>query len=80
LPDRGSTIADHRDTMNEPTDFTDLDDPAFLNERARLRGRLERTPENTRGRTELERLYEAMTEEFLRRARNAWTSSRAGPR
>jgi hypothetical protein len=66
--------------MSEPTDFTHLDEPAFLNERAHLRGRLEHTAENARGRTELERLYEAMTEEFLRRARIAWTSAPAGRR
>jgi hypothetical protein len=68
--------------MSEPTNFTHLDDPAFLSERARLRGRLEHpdTAENARVRTELERLYEAMTEEFLRRARSAWTSAPAGRR
>jgi hypothetical protein len=66
--------------MSEPTDFTHLDDPAFLSERARLRGRLEHTPENAGGRTELERLYRAMTDEFLHRARIAWTSAPAEPR
>jgi hypothetical protein len=55
-----------------PDDFTELDDPAFLDERARVRGLLEYEPENTLGRAELERLYEAMTAEFLRRARIAW--------
>jgi hypothetical protein len=63
--------------MSEPTDFTHLDEPAFLNERAHLRGRLEYTAENARGRTELERLYEAMTDEFLHRARIAWTRGTA---
>jgi hypothetical protein len=66
--------------MREPGDFVHLDGPAFLNERAYLRGRLEHTPENANGRTELEQLYEAMTEEFLRRARIAWTSAPAKPR
>ena len=66
--------------MSERTDFTHLDDPAFLNERARLRGRLEQTLENATGHTDLERLYEAVTEEFLRRARIAWTSAPTGPR
>jgi hypothetical protein len=66
--------------MTEPTDFRHLDDPAFLYERARLRERLERTAENASGRAELERLYEAMTEEFVRRARIAWTLTPAGPR
>jgi hypothetical protein len=64
-------------TDEEPVDFFyQLDDPAFLAERARLRGRLEHVPENAIGRPGLERLYEAMTEEFCRRARIAWARSR----
>ena len=64
-------------TDGEPADFFyQLDDPAFLTERARLRSRLEHVPENAVGRPRLERLYEAMTEEFCRRARLAWTRSR----
>jgi hypothetical protein len=64
-------------TDGEPADFFyQLDDPAFLAERARLRSRLEHVPENAIGRPGLERLYEAMTEEFCRRARLAWTRSR----
>ena len=59
-------------TMSEPADFRRLDDPAFLAERARLRGQMEHVPENSAGRAGLERLYQAMTEEFLRRARVAW--------
>jgi hypothetical protein len=61
--------------MSEPADFSQLDDPAFLDERARLRDRLEHVPKNAIGRAGLERLYEAMTEEFLRRARVAWTTA-----
>jgi hypothetical protein len=60
-------------TPDEPSDFTHLDDPAFLHERARVRGLLEYEPPNAIGRAQLERLYAAMTEEFLRRARIAWT-------
>ena len=60
-------------TDGEPADFFhQLDDPAFLAERARLRSRLEHVPENSVGRPRLERLYEAMTDEFCRRARIAW--------
>jgi hypothetical protein len=55
-----------------PGNFTDLDDPAFLAERARVRGLLEYQPENSVGRAELERVYEAMTAEFCRRAGIAW--------
>jgi hypothetical protein len=65
--------------MSEPTGFTLLDDPLFLNERARLRARLEQLPEAGWSRTELEWLYNAMSEEFLRRARLTWSSTAAGP-
>jgi hypothetical protein len=60
-------------TTDEFPDFTDLDDPAFLRERARVRGLLECEPQNPIGRVQLERLYAAMTAEFLHRARIAWT-------
>jgi hypothetical protein len=61
-------------TDEEPAHFFyQLDDPAFLAERARLRSRLEHVPTNAVGRPVLERLYEAMTDEFCRRARIAWT-------
>jgi imidazolonepropionase-like amidohydrolase len=63
--------------MTKPTSFsfTHLDDAAFLDERARLRRRLERMPANASGRAELERLQEEMTEEFLRRARPPRTAN-----
>jgi hypothetical protein len=61
--------------LHEPSDYTHLDDPAFLDERARIRERLEHEPENTIGHAELARVYDAMTEEFLRRARVAWTTA-----
>jgi hypothetical protein len=66
--------------QSDAGDFSDLDDPAFLDERARVRRRLEHVPENTIGRRELERVYEAMTVEFCRRARIAWTESGSKPR
>jgi hypothetical protein len=56
----------------ESADFTQLDDPAFLAERARVRARLAQVPDNSEGRAELERLYEAMNVEFDRRASAAW--------
>jgi hypothetical protein len=58
-----------------PDDFTKLDDPSFLAERARLRGLLEGQPANEVGRSELQQRYDAMTVEFCRRARIAWTST-----
>jgi hypothetical protein len=63
------------DTTARPAsvgDFTGLDDPGFLAERARVRGLLEHQPENSVGQAELARVYAAMTEEFCRRARIAW--------
>ena len=59
-------------TDEELARFTRLDDPAFLTERARVRDRLARVPDDTEGRAELERLYEAMNLEFDRRASAAW--------
>ncbi len=57
-----------------PDEFTELDDPSFLTERARLRGLLEDPPVNETGRAELQQRYDAMTVEFCRRARIAWAS------
>jgi hypothetical protein len=53
-------------------DFTHLDDPAFLAERRRVREELEHTPECAVS-PETTARYQAMNEEFLRRARLAWT-------
>ncbi len=57
-----------------PDEFTELDDPSFLTERARLRGLLEDHSTNETNRAELQQRYDAMTVEFCRRARIAWTS------
>lgn len=57
---------------NARDDFTELDDPAFLAERARVRQLLEHQPEQAIDRDGLERLYDAMTEEFCRRAGIKW--------
>ena len=53
-------------------DFSHLDDPAFLAERARIRTELAEQGDAL-NRAELERLYDAMTEEFLTRASIAWS-------
>jgi hypothetical protein len=55
-------------------DFTQLDDPAFLAERRHLREELEHTPQNAVS-PEMAARYEAMNEEFLRRARLAWAQA-----
>jgi hypothetical protein len=61
--------------QSEREDFSHLDDPAFLAERARLRERLAHVPENATCRQQLEQEYAATTAEFLRRARIAWTGA-----
>ena len=52
--------------------FAQLDDPTFLAERRRVREELEHSPEHAVS-PETAALYQAMNEEFLRRARLAWT-------
>jgi hypothetical protein len=54
--------------LGEHADFTRLDDPEFLRERRHVRERLESLPEHHADRAALARLYDAMTEEFTRRA------------
>ncbi len=63
--------------MNEAfgDDFAQLDDLAFIAERRRVREELEHTPEHAVS-PELAARYQAMNEEFLRRAGLAWTQAR----
>jgi len=63
--------------MTETSDFTKLDDPAFLAARRHAREEFERAPEGT-VRAELGARYRAMNAEFLRRARLAWTVAAPG--
>ncbi len=58
----------------EDSDFTTMDDPAFLAERSRVREELEHTPENAVS-MELTIRYRAMNAEFLRRASAAWEAA-----
>ncbi len=51
--------------MSSGDDFTQLDDPAFLDERRRVREELQALTER----------YRQMTEEFDRRARAAWATA-----
>lgn len=60
---------------SQPDDFTKLDDPSFLAERARLRELLADQPDTVTGHEELRRQYDAMTKEFCRRARITWTTT-----
>ncbi len=57
------------------TDFSELDDPAFLAERRRIRTLLEDTPERDVAPGLAERMRE-LDEEFIRRARLAWQDAR----
>ena len=57
--------------MSESDDFTKLDDQEFLAARRRVRDVLEAMPTG-RATPELTARYEAMNEEFLRRARISW--------
>ena len=60
---------------SQPGDFTQLDDPAFLAERARVRQLLGHQPDNAADRAEIRRLYDALTAEYDRRALGAWTTA-----
>ena len=53
-------------------DYRAMSDPDFLAERRRVRDELERTPEDEVN-PELAARFQELDEEFLRRARIAWT-------
>jgi hypothetical protein len=56
----------------EPDDVTAMGDPEFLAERSRVRDELEHTPEQAAS-AELTARYQQLNDEFIRRARVAWT-------
>jgi hypothetical protein len=58
--------------MSESDDFAKLDDPTFIALRRRVREELEHTPEHEVS-PELAARFQRLDEEFLRRARIAWT-------
>ena len=58
-------------TMSDNDDFTNLDDPEFLAARRRVRDAFESTPAGEAS-PELTSRYQAMDEEFIRRARISW--------
>jgi hypothetical protein len=57
----------------QETDYTQLDDPEFLAEHRRVREELERQPTAS---AELTTQYQQLSDEFLRRARIAWTGGK----
>jgi hypothetical protein len=63
--------------MSSDDDFTHLDDQAFLAERRRIREELEHTPEHEISASLTDR-YKRLNDEFLRRARLAWTRQLGG--
>jgi hypothetical protein len=63
--------------MSESDDFAELDDPTFIAERRRVREVLERMPEHEVS-PELAARFQKLNEEFLRRARIAWTRDSQG--
>ena len=61
--------------MTSPDDFTKMTDPEFLAERRRIREVLEHTPEQEVS-AALANRFEKLNEEFLRRARIAWSGDK----
>jgi hypothetical protein len=61
--------------MTSPDDFTKMTDPEFLAERRRIREVLEHTPEQEVSAALADR-FEKLNEEFLRRARIAWSDDK----
>ena len=55
-------------------DITTMDDPQFLDKRRRVREELEHLPAGAVSDALADR-YQALNEEFLRRARIAWSST-----
>jgi hypothetical protein len=59
----------------DDADFTRMDDPEFLDERARVRELLECLPLDHDDYGRLAARYRAMQEEFFRRASIAWSQA-----
>lgn len=57
------------------TDYTQLDDQEFFEERRRVREELERMSRQHADRAALAEIYDAMTDEFVKRAASAWKAS-----
>jgi hypothetical protein len=55
-------------------DITTMDDPQFLDERRRVREELDRLPPHQAS-PSLSARYQKLNDEFLRRARIAWTQA-----
>ena len=60
-------------------DFRELDDPALISERARLRADLEHMSPPSDAWRSIKLLLDAATQEIDHRARQAWTTPAASP-
>lgn len=60
---------------NTQTDYEQLDDTAFIEERRHVREQLEQLPEQHPRRDALTELSQLLDLEFTRRARAAWSGS-----
>jgi hypothetical protein len=60
--------------MSSTQDYRQLADPELFAERRRVRKQLEALPPRHAGRALLAQAYDALTQEFDRRARSAWQS------
>lgn len=58
--------------MNSTQDFTQLDDPELFEERHHVREKIDALPRCHPDRLRLAEVYDALTQEFDRRARSAW--------
>jgi hypothetical protein len=63
-----------RQTADSDTDYGQLDDPEFLDLRAKTRERLAEMPEDSSGYLMLSAEYEAMNAEFTERAAERWSA------
>jgi hypothetical protein len=72
--DDGTDAVPQSPTTGE-NDFRELADPEFLAERKRVREALESAPEQSPARAGLIERYDAMNDEFDRRASRAWTGA-----
>lgn len=61
--------------IDQPADFTRLDDSALLTWRAQARAELEQLPPASPGHTRLTALYDESTYEVNERARRAWSQA-----
>jgi hypothetical protein len=58
--------------MSGTQDYRQLADPELFEERRHVRERLEALPRRHADRAQLAQVYDALTQEFDRRARSAW--------